>query len=110
MERLKQSMLLSFHNQILVAIFLGSLLYHPACGLKPATADAQGPVAPRQTHPHQVFAQPQAEDGQWTMPAKNYASTRYSPDQHRKCKESESSLDLLDRGESRARSRSASGE
>src|ERR1700739_2833979 len=38
--------------------------------LSPALAVAQIPTVPEAAAPH--------DDGQWTMPAKNYAATRYS--------------------------------
>src|SRR5262245_28233100 len=62
-------------NRIVVAevrralLGVGALLLVPICAAAQAP-DAQKPVPPGAAAP--------ADDGQWTMPAKNYASTRYS--------------------------------
>src|SRR4051812_10180099 len=50
---------------LLAAWIVGGLLATGGCG------QAAGPIAPPP-------AAAPAEDGQWTMPAKNYASTRFS--------------------------------
>jgi lanthanide-dependent methanol dehydrogenase len=78
MERLQQLTLLSFRSRILLVTFFGSLLLYLSSSRIPAKPEVEGPATPQQTRPQRASSQPQAEDGQWTMPAKNYASTRYS--------------------------------
>ena len=61
---------------------------------------AAGDTEPPAIVPPAAAAPP--EDGQWTMPAKNYASTRYSeprPDQRRQRQEPAGRVHLLDRRE-----------
>ena len=53
------------------------------------------------------------EDGQWTMPAKDYASTRYSglgPDHRRECHAAAPGVDILHRRARRPRRAAARGE
>jgi hypothetical protein len=52
------------------ARWLRLLLTYASLALSPALAAAQIPTVPASAAP--------PDDGQWTMPSKNYASTRYS--------------------------------
>jgi PQQ-dependent dehydrogenase (methanol/ethanol family) len=78
MERLRQASLV-FCNTVLLALILFSLLIVSSCSQKPSAPQPPNPSS-QQTSSLPTGAQGPAEteDGQWVMPAKNYASTRYS--------------------------------
>ena len=87
MKRLRLASFLSCHRVFLLSTLTCSLLFSFACSSKPPRQSRTPPTAQPQTaqqasNPGQATAPPSAapseEDGQWTMPAKNYASTRYS--------------------------------
>src|SRR5579875_1084233 len=66
------------HKTISLAavVALGSLL--AACSNKAPTPEGQFPKLEAYNGNHQDLSQAPPEDGQWAMPAKDYASTRYS--------------------------------
>src|SRR5829696_7930101 len=62
-------------------VFVSFLLLASSCTSKPSDPQPPQPQGARQISEPSGGARPgveEAEDGQWLMPAKNYASTRYS--------------------------------
>jgi alcohol dehydrogenase (cytochrome c) len=81
MGRIKRTTIVSYKQAFLLFIALGFLFLFPACSPK----QPQQQQSTTQLNSSQLAqpngAQPafsEAEDGQWPMPAKNYASTRFS--------------------------------
>src|SRR3982751_1799727 len=84
MERLDRVSFLRSSKHLLLRITIFSLLFSLACSSKPPQQSRTPPTE----RPSTQTSAPQAgglpswlapdEDGQWTMPAKNYASTRFS--------------------------------
>src|SRR4051812_23424932 len=70
----------SSFNQVLLLILIAfSLLSSLSCSRKPSAQQSQTPPSQQaSTLPTGASSSAEQEDGQWTMPAKNYASTRYS--------------------------------
>src|ERR1700741_5590740 len=69
-QSVRQSQVEHLTNSVWRSGWLRLLLTGASLLLYPALAAAQMPTVPASAAP--------AEDGQWTMPAKNYAATRYS--------------------------------
>jgi PQQ-dependent dehydrogenase (methanol/ethanol family) len=79
MERFRLSALSSFNQLLLLTLIAFSLLSSFSCSQKPSTEQSQKPPSQQSsTLPTGASSSAEQEDGQWIMPAKNYASTRYS--------------------------------
>jgi PQQ-dependent dehydrogenase (methanol/ethanol family) len=82
MERLRQAMPVRPRRaSLLITITLGALLsFTSACTRPPAQQAQDVHRAQQPPAPGQIVTPPfvPADDGQWTMPAKDYASTRFS--------------------------------
>jgi PQQ-dependent dehydrogenase (methanol/ethanol family) len=82
MERLRLAMLPRPRRaSLLITVALGALLaFAPACTRPPAQQAQDVHRSQQPPAPGQIVAPPfvPADDGQWTMPAKDYASTRFS--------------------------------
>src|SRR5918911_606411 len=84
MERLDRVSFLCCQKRLLLGTVICYLLLSTACSSKPPQQSRTNPTMrpSTQTSAPQAGGLPswlaQDEDGQWTMPAKNYASTRYS--------------------------------
>jgi PQQ-dependent dehydrogenase (methanol/ethanol family) len=82
MERLRQAMPVRPRRaSLLITVALAALfLFSPACTRPPAQQAQDVHRSQQPPAPGQIVAPPfvPADDGQWTMPAKDYASTRFS--------------------------------
>src|SRR5215210_3425946 len=80
MERFRMTTFSSYDHDLLLILIALFLLPSLSCGRKPSAQQAQNPSSPQQTSqlPTGASSSVEQEDGQWTMPAKTYASTRYS--------------------------------
>jgi len=65
-------------NPVLLSIIIISLLLSLSCSQKAPEQQSQTPTPQQTASLPTGAAAPETEDGQWLMPAKNYASTRYS--------------------------------
>lgn len=77
MRRLKFAEFSSI-NWMLLPTAMGLALLLFACSHKPSEQNVGARPTTQQTSAQRATSQQQAEDGQWSMPAKDYASTRYS--------------------------------
>jgi PQQ-dependent dehydrogenase (methanol/ethanol family) len=79
MERFRLTAISSRNQVLLLTLIASTLLSSLSCSTKPSTQQAQNPPTQQtSTLPTGAGSVAEQEDGQWTMPAKNYASTRYS--------------------------------
>ena len=78
MERIRLEAFSSRNRILLPILVIISLLLSLSCSQKSARQPPQGASSPQTSLPTGAQASAETEDGQWLMPAKNYASTRYS--------------------------------
>jgi lanthanide-dependent methanol dehydrogenase len=69
--------LVESRSQLLALFMIGASVFLLTCGRKP-TNQTITPQSKNSAIPTGAQQPAEAEDGQWTMPAKNYSSTRYS--------------------------------
>jgi PQQ-dependent dehydrogenase (methanol/ethanol family) len=79
MIRLRLTAFLSGNPLLLLTLIIFPLLLSLSCSQKPSAPQSPQPSSPQTSgQPTGAQAPAETEDGQWVMPAKNYASTRYS--------------------------------
>ncbi|HEY0384878.1 MAG TPA: methanol/ethanol family PQQ-dependent dehydrogenase [Pyrinomonadaceae bacterium] len=79
MERFRLTAFSSRNQALLLTLIALFLLSFLSCSPKPSAQQAQKPSSPQTSAlPTGANSPAEQEDGQWIMPAKNYASTRYS--------------------------------
>src|ERR1043165_4967057 len=78
MERFRPVAFLSRNQILLLTLIIFTLSLSLSCGRKPSEQQSQNPSTQQTSLPTGALSPNETEDGQWLMPAKNYASTRFS--------------------------------